>query len=54
MGERYTKISEKNQKFIADQKLFFIGTATTDGRVNISPKGMDSFRIVNSNRDSNT
>jgi len=50
MGTRYTKISEKNQKFIANQKLFFVGTATTDGRVNISPKGMDSFRVVNANR----
>lgn len=32
--------------FIAAQKLFFVGTAAADGRVNISPKGMDSLRVI--------
>ena len=50
MGTRYTDISEKNQKFIDDQKIFFVGTGTTEGRVNISPKGMDSFRVIDANR----
>ena len=33
--------------FIAAQQLFFVATADVDGRVNVSPKGMDSFRILN-------
>ena len=32
--------------FIRDQKLFFVATAAPDGRVNVSPKGMDSLRIL--------
>ena len=33
-----------------DQKIFFVGTATVDSKVNISPKGMDSLRILDPNR----
>lgn len=50
MGQRYPELSEKHIEFIAQQKLFFVGTATADSRVNISPKGMDSFRVINSKR----
>lgn len=32
--------------FIHAQKLFFVATAAADGRVNVSPKGMDSLRIL--------
>lgn len=50
MGQRYREISEKLQKFIEAQKLFFVGTATSDSRVNISPKGMNSLRVLDRNR----
>ncbi|WP_062066968.1 pyridoxamine 5'-phosphate oxidase family protein [Cellvibrio sp. OA-2007] len=50
MGKRYTEISAEIIKFIAQQKIFFVGTATDDSRVNISPKGMDSLRVLDSNR----
>lgn len=50
MGERYTEINEKQQGFIKKQHLFFVGTATADSRINISPKGMDSFRVLDKNR----
>lgn len=50
MGQQYSHISENNRLFIEQQKLFFVGTATADSRVNISPKGMDSLRIVDENR----
>ena len=33
--------------FINEQQLFFVATADTDGYVNVSPKGLDSLRIVN-------
>ncbi len=50
MGTRYNELSEKHTQFIAEQKIFFVGTATADSRVNVSPKGMDSFRILGKNR----
>ena len=50
MAQRYTEISEKLKQFIEDQKIFFVGTAAASGRINISPKGMDSLRVVNGNR----
>lgn len=50
MGQRYTEISDKLKQFIEDQKIFFVGTATADSRVNISPKGMDSLRVIDKNR----
>lgn len=50
MGQRYTEISDQQKKFIAEQNLFFVGTATADGRVNVSPKGMDSLRVLGNNR----
>ncbi len=50
MGKRYSEITDKQKEFIEDQKIFFIGTATVDSRVNISPKGMDSLRVLGKNR----
>ncbi len=50
MGQRYSEISDKLKQFIEDQKIFFVGTATADGRVNISPKGMDCLRVLGNNR----
>ncbi|MHB1232330.1 MAG: pyridoxamine 5'-phosphate oxidase family protein [Burkholderiales bacterium] len=52
MGKRYDKLSEEHTAFIAQQKIFFVGTATADSRVNISPKGMNAFRILNDHRAS--
>ncbi|MEM7428710.1 MAG: pyridoxamine 5'-phosphate oxidase family protein, partial [Pseudomonadota bacterium] len=28
------------------QKVFFVATAAPDGRVNVSPKGLDTLRIL--------
>ncbi|HFD79612.1 MAG TPA: pyridoxamine 5'-phosphate oxidase family protein [Gammaproteobacteria bacterium] len=50
MGKRYTELPEKLKTFVEAQKLFFVGTAAADGRVNISPKGMDSLRVLGKNR----
>ena len=50
MGQRYPDISDKLKQFIEAQKIFFVGTATADSRVNISPKGMDSLRVLDKNR----
>lgn len=50
MGQRFTELSDKHIQFIAEQRIFFVGTATADSRVNISPKGMDSLRVLSGNR----
>ncbi|QTE21371.1 pyridoxamine 5'-phosphate oxidase family protein [Polaribacter cellanae] len=50
MSKFYTKITSRLQKFMEAQKIFFVATAPTSGRINLSPKGMDSFRIIEQNR----
>jgi len=50
MGQTYQRLSEKHKQFIVEQKIFFIGTATSDSRVNVSPKGMDTLRVLDNNR----
>lgn len=46
MGQQYNAIPGKSQDFIRAQKIFFVGTAGKESRINLSPKGMDSFRII--------
>lgn len=50
MGKQYEALTEQHSQFIAAQKIFFVGTASADSRVNVSPKGMDSLRVINKNR----
>ncbi len=50
MGKQYDALSEQLISFITEQKMFFVGTATADSRINVSPKGMDSFRVLGKNR----
>jgi hypothetical protein len=50
MGQKLTEITDKLVEFIENQKIFFVGTATADSKVNISPKGMDSLRVLGKNR----
>ncbi|MFN3663583.1 pyridoxamine 5'-phosphate oxidase family protein [Yoonia sp.] len=46
MGKQFAELSYAHQAFITAQPLFFTGTAARDGKVNISPKGMDSLRVL--------
>lgn len=46
MAERFTRLDENHRAFIGAQHVFFVGTAGAEGFVNVSPKGMDSFRIL--------
>ena len=42
----------QHEEFIKAQHLFFVSTAplSTEGHINLSPKGLDSFRILSSTR----
>ncbi len=50
MAKRYTEVSDTLREFIEQQNIFFVGTADVDGRVNVSPKGSDSLRVLGPNR----
>ena len=47
MARRYPAIDETLEAFIRAQPVFFVATAPLDpnGHVNVSPKGLDTFRI---------
>ena len=48
MGKIYESLNPELQEWLGQQKVFFVATAPleTDGHVNCSPKGGDSFRVV--------
>jgi hypothetical protein len=52
MAERFDSINPKLQDFIEAQHIFFVGTAprADDGHINVSPKGLDCFRVLGPNR----
>ncbi len=49
MGKIYQTIDTRLAEWIQSQKMFFVSTAplSADGYVNLSPKGLNSFRILN-------
>jgi len=50
MADQFDALTDKHTEFIKNQHLFFVGTAGAEGFVNVSPKGMDSFRVINRSR----
>ncbi|WP_222110269.1 pyridoxamine 5'-phosphate oxidase family protein [Mesorhizobium amorphae] len=46
MGLGWRTIPDDMRAFIEAQKLFFVATAPQDGRVNLSPKGLDTLRVL--------
>ncbi len=40
------RLNDKLIDFIGRQKMFFTATAPAEGRINLSPKGMDAFRVL--------
>jgi hypothetical protein len=46
MARFYPGLEAKHRDFIAAQKLFFTASGTADSRLNLSPKGMDSLRVL--------
>ncbi len=47
MGKSYDRITDRHADFIIRQQMFFVATATAESRINVSPKGLDSLRIIN-------
>ena len=51
MGKVYEQLDDRLVAFIGRQHVFFVGTApdSPDGHLNVSPKGLDTFRILGPN-----
>jgi hypothetical protein len=50
MGKPTEELSDKQIDWVAQQRMFFVATAPTaeDGLLNVSPKGLDSFSVIDS------
>lgn len=46
MAQFFEQLNEKLIDFIRAQPVFFVATAAPSGRVNCSPKGMDTLRVL--------
>jgi hypothetical protein len=52
MGKLHDSIREAHKEFIGKQHMFFVATAplSANGRVNLSPKGLDCFRVLSESK----
>ncbi|MEO0420957.1 MAG: pyridoxamine 5'-phosphate oxidase family protein [Pseudomonadota bacterium] len=46
MADQFPALLDKHIDFIQQQHLFFVATAGAEGYVNVSPKGMDTLRVL--------
>ncbi len=46
MAKFQTELPDNLKEFIKEQKMFFTATAPLQGRINLSPKGIDTFRCL--------
>ena len=50
MAEFTDSLTDKHIAFVEKQPMFFVATATGEGRINLSPKGYDAFRVLSPDR----
>lgn len=50
MSRFYRTLTPELREFIERQHLFFVASSAGDSRINLSPKGMDTFRILADDR----
>ena len=52
MGDVLPELNDRLRDFIGSQSVFFVASAplAADGHVNLSPKGLDTFRILDDKR----
>jgi len=51
MSKFFTEITPNLKTFIEKQHVFFVATAASNGRINLSPKGLgDTFKIIDNKR----
>ena len=50
MGQQFPAIDAKHRAFVERQQIFFVASAAAKGRVNVSPKGMGTLRVLGANQ----
>ncbi|MBK9147956.1 MAG: pyridoxamine 5'-phosphate oxidase family protein [Flavobacteriales bacterium] len=50
MAKFMDRLDDRLMAFIAAQRMFFVGTAPNHGRVNLSPKGLNTFLVLSPQR----
>lgn len=50
MAEQFPELTDGLIRFINNQHIYFTGTARASGRVNVSPKGTDSLKVLSPRR----
>ena len=50
MAKQFEHLEPQHIAFIEKQSMYFVATAAHDGMVNLSPKGLDSFRIIDESK----
>ncbi len=48
MAAQFDELSDKLIDFIEQQKLYFVATAAAEGKINLSPKGGDTLKVLSS------
>jgi hypothetical protein len=46
MAKFFDSLTDALIRFVEKQQMFFVASAPSDGRINLSPKGMDTFRCI--------
>ena len=50
MAKRFARMEASHLAFILRQRVFFTASAAAEGRVNVSPKGLDTLRVLDAGR----
>jgi hypothetical protein len=50
MADFFDSLQPAHETMIAAQPVFFVATACAEGRINLSPKGYDAFRVLGPGR----
>ncbi len=50
MSEFFDRLTPELMEFVRAQPVFFVATAPPEGRINLSPKGMDTLRVLDEKR----
>jgi hypothetical protein len=50
MAKFFPELTPALSEFVQAQKIFFVASAPRSGRVNVSPKGLETFRILSATR----
>ncbi len=50
MADFFDRLEDDHVAMLAKQPIFFVATAPPDGRINLSPKGYDAFRVLSPTR----